>query len=367
MGTKFRWIENKLTRPTLLLTCLVLAVVASTFAALGTPLSNEESDGYLQWLHSLEQTVAGREATGAAPGHLLFPFDQPGWDETEHKPYRHLAISKAIMELEAQWLLRGGKKEESALVALAHARNYTHLSEYDSAMVWYAAAAQLDTMQLFTVEIGQERLATTIAAGDSTGVAQLVTNTLGEGDLEGRERQIILVYRWLVTNRDQDGLELLIKKLEGQPALLKDEILFWHAYAESWLGKREAALGHLRTLIKGGGLSQGLTEGQRAWVLVAIPDLMFLKGQGVEARPLYQALSGSTLIRVQAWAHYQLANLAFLEHGFETAANSFGLACDAPRQGSWQDQACSMAELARELQRIKTQGEPYGTDQFYQP
>ena len=346
---------------------LVVTVTSLPVLAEITPLNNAESDGFLQWLHSLEQTVSGREASGAPAGHLLFPFDQPGWVETDHRPYRHLAISKAIMELEAQWLLRGGKKEESSLVALAHARNYTHLSEYDSAMVWYEAAAGLDTMGLFRVEIGHERMAATVAAGDSVGMAQLVTNTLGESDLEGRERQLILSYRWLLTNRDGGALELLLKKVEAKPELLHDEILFWHAYAESWLARQEASLAHLRTLVQAGGLSSGLTEGQRAWVLLAIPDLLYMLDQGQEARPLYEVLAGSELGKLKSWAHYQLANLDFLQHRYEQAANSFGLACEAPRQGAWQDHACRMADLARELQTIRKQGEPYGTDQFYQP
>jgi hypothetical protein len=329
-------------------------------------LTNEETDGFLQWMHSLEQSVASREASGAPAGHLLFPFDQPGWDRTEIRPYRHLAIAKAILELEAQWLLRGSKKEESALVALAHARNYTHISEYDSAMVWYEIAAQLDTLSLFDTEIGRERMGVTVAAGDSVAMAHLVTNTLGLSDLTGRERQVILVYRWLLTNRDRAGLELLLQKIEGQPGMLQKEILFWHAYAESWLGRRESCLERLRSLVRAGGLSQGLTENQRAWVLVAIPDLLFLLDEPLKAKPLYDVLAGSSLETLTSWSNYQLANLNFLKYSFEQAANSFSLACEAPRQGAWQDHACRMAQLARELERIQKQGEPYGTNHFYQ-
>lgn len=332
-----------------------------------TPMNDQRSDGYLQWLHSLQQTVKARQEADAPEGNLLFPFNKPGWDSTEQKPYRHLAISKAIMELEAQWLLRGENREKSALVALSHARNYTNLSEYDSAMVWYQAAADLDTLKLFQREIGWENMAAASAAGDSLGMAQLITNTLGTSDLSGREQEIILAYRWLLTNLDSDSLTLLITKLEAQPDLVAGEIKFWTAYSKSWLGLQGPSLELLLEIIQNGGRSEDLTEGQRQWVLTAIPDLYFLLGDKAQSKSLYEVLLDSSLDNLQIWSRYQLGNLAFLESDYKTAASSFGMVCEATRLGTWQDHACDMATLAAELKRIQLQGEPYGTASFYNP
>ncbi len=353
----------------------VLTVGISLLLSLGYPgsrvhaeeLTDAQTDGFLQWHYSLEQTIKAREEAETPEGNLLFPFDLPGWEDTEPKPYRHLAISRAIMDLEAQWLLRGGNKEASALVALAHARNYTNLSEYDSAMVWYQAAARLDTLGLFRREIGVERLATTMAAGDSLGMAQLITNTLGASDLSGREKEVVLAYRWLLTDRDSESLGILMGKMEGNPALLEGEVLFWHAYGQAWMDKTGKALGNLLTMVEKGGLSQGLTEKQRTWVLMAIPDLLFLRDNTTQARPLYEVLRESSLDELRIWSLYQVANLDFLATDFGKAANGYDLVCSAHRLGTWQDQACEMATMARELERIKNEGEAYGAAQFYQP
>jgi len=353
------------------LTCfiwgLLLAGMWIGVAAAVAPFEDKESDGYLQWLHSLEQTTQAREEVEAPEGNLLFPFNRPGWDTTEDKPYRHLAISKAIMELEAQWLLRGGNREKSALVALSHARNYTNLSEYDSALVWYQAAADLDTLRLFQREIGWENMAASAASGDSLNLAQLITNTMGSSDLQGREQELVLAFRWLLTTLDSDSLKLLLKKVESQPELVSGEIKFWTAYSQSWLGSYDQCLHNLRGIIKNGGLSEGLTEGQRQWVLSAIPDLYFLLGDSEQSRSLYEVLLLSSLDNLQLWARYQLGNLAFLEADYKTASGAYGVVCEAKRMGSWQDNACEMATLATELNRIKKQGEPYGTASFYNP
>lgn len=345
----------------------LLLVQPGRLTAADAPLDAAEADGYLQWLHSLEQEVKAREAAGAPEGNLLYPFEIPGWEGQEVKPYRHLAISKAIGELEAQWQLRGQNRESSALVALAHARNYTNLSEFDSAMVWYEAAGQLDTLSLFQREISQERMAVTAALSDSLGMSQRITNTLGASDLTGRERELILSYRWLLTGRDSETLGQLLAKVQAQPELLKGQVLYWHAFSQGWLEERPACLANLRILLQNGGLSLDLTEGQRAWVLTAVPDLMFLMGDREGSRPLYETLAAGSLPALKSWAVYQLANLDFLNAEYGKAANGFGLVCEGLGLASWQDQACAMADIAHQLDRIRTESEPYGTAEFFNP
>ncbi|HPF70530.1 MAG TPA: hypothetical protein PLQ13_07680, partial [Candidatus Krumholzibacteria bacterium] len=58
----------------LLLVGLVPTAVATEAAA-----GQAASDGYRLWLHSLERTIAGREAAGEPERNLLFPFDTPAW------------------------------------------------------------------------------------------------------------------------------------------------------------------------------------------------------------------------------------------------------------------------------------------------
>lgn len=341
----------------------VLCLLPATLAA--TPLEDTEADGYLQWQHSLEKAVQGRKAAEKEEGNLLYPFDLPGWTVTEVKPYRHLSIGKAILELESQWGNRQDGRMTSSLVALANARNYVNLSEYDSSLVWYQMAAKLDTAGNFRREIGRESLAAAIAANDSLKTSQLLTNTLGATELIGRELEIILGYRWLLAKRDAAMVDLFIQKVEANQAVLSDRLRYWHAYALAWRQDRDAALTHLRKLIRSGGLSRDLTEGQRAWVLVAIPDLLFLNGEVDASADLYRVLSTSQIDNLSLWATYQLANLDYLEGRYLKAGTGFKKVCDAKRVGSWQDQACELNTLSQELQRIKSEGERYGAATLY--
>ena len=353
------------------LSCRLGSVVAILVAllALGArgELTPKVADGYLQWLHSLEQTVTGREAADQPESNLLFPYDRPGWLTEDVKPYRHLAISKAVTQLEGDWARRDQAGAYTALMALVNARNYVNLSEYDSALVWFDAAAAVDTAGNFRREIGRERLATAIALDDSTLVATLLTNTLGASELIGREGELILAYRWLLAEMDAEGVDLLIRKVESQQAVLSDRLRFWHAYALNWRQKRAESLDHLLKLVQSGGLSRDLTEGQRAWVLWAIPDQLFLAGDTATAADLYRVLSRSSIAELRLWGLYQTANLDLLAGRYQRAAKGFSDVCDAERTGSWQDQACAMADVAEEMERIRAEGEAYGTAAYYTP
>ena len=347
---------------------LGLAGLLGASSLQGSPngLTAAESDGYLQWLHSLETAVNARENAELPEAGLMYPFDAPAWDLDDPRPYRHLSISKAVTELEAQWNNRGNGNLNSTLIALANARNYVNLSEYDSALVWYGMAAQLDSSGSFRHEIAREGLACAASANDSLAIAQLMTNTLGASDLVGREDELILAYRWLLTERDTDSLAHLVQKIEAHPEVLHSRLRFWHTYALSWLGRQDEALVQMRALISTGGLSHDLTENQRAWVLVAIADTYFLMGETPTAQDLYRTLSGSRVLELKLWGKYQLAGLAFIDNNYLRAGNGFEEVCDGTRFGTWQDHACAMVEIARELERIKAEGEPYGVANYYE-
>ncbi len=330
-------------------------------------LTTAESDGYLQWLHSLEKAVTARLETDLPEANLLFPFDLPAWDLDDPRPYRHLSISKAVTELEAQWNNRGNGNIESALMALANARNYVNLSEYDSAMVWYNVAAKLDSTGSFRREIAREGLACATSANDSLAIVQLMTNTLGASDLDGRADELILAFRWLLTERDGESLEHLIKKIEAHPTVVEPRLHFWQAYALSWLGRPADAMPHLLELVKTGGLSHALSERQRSWVLVGIANTYFLLGETSVARDLYNTLSSCRVMELKMWGTYQTAGLDFIDNNYLRAGNGFLEVCEGTRFGSWQEQACAMKDIAVELERIKSEGEPYGVADYYSP
>ncbi len=342
-------------------------VLSMPLSAVAVGLNNSESDGYLQWLHSLEKVMENRSETGLEEGNLLYPFDLPGWKGEESRAYRHLSISKAVTELEKEWLLRGEQDTDSPLVALANARNYVNLSEFDSALVWFDAASKLDKDQNFSREISRERLAAAAANGDSLSMLTFITNTVGTHNITGHESEYILALRWLLIHQNSETIDLVVQKIESEGEVLPDRLRFWVAYSLSWRQKRTESLKHLRVLIGSGGLSRDLTERQRSWVLFAIPDFFFLDGDSVSALALYDILKNSKVPELSTWGRYQIANMDFLGGRYLRASEGFKRVCDAKRLGSWQDQACEMANVAQEIERIKSEGEPYGAGSFYTP
>ena len=351
---------------------VVLLVGASLFVVQLSPvvaagLSNSESDGYLQWMHSLEKAMQSRAESGLEEGNLLYPFDLPGWQGEETRPFRHLTISKAVIELENEWLLRGERKTSSPLVALANARNYVNISEFDSALVWFDTAAELDNSHNFTREISRERLAAAAANRDSLAMLTCITNTVGGSTITGHESEYIQALRWLLVHEDSESVDLVLAKIKSEANVLTDRLRFWVAFSLAWRENRAESMAHLRILIGSGGLSRDLTEKQRSWVLFAIPDFFFLDGDSASAQSLYRILKNSPLPELSTWARYQIANMDFLEGRYLRASEGYKRVCDAKRLGSWQDQACEMTLIASEIERIKSEGEPYGAGSFYTP
>lgn len=350
-----------------LLTLALVQVLTWSSPVEAAGLTDRESDGYLQWLHSLEQAVAGRQKKDLDEGNLLYPFDHPGWQGIEVQPYRHLSIGKAVGELEREWLLRGETRIESPLVALANARNYLALSEFDSSLVWYDKARELDTEGNFSHEISREKMAAAMASRDSLAVMTCVTNTIGSKTVIGNEFQCILALRWLLVAQDRDTVDLVLRKIQTDGSNLTDRLRFWVAYSLAWRRQRDEAMAQLRILVQSGGLSRDLTEGQRAWVLLAIPDFLFLDGHHDASRAYYEILNKSSLPLLANWGGYQVANMDLLSGRYLRAGEGFKRICESQRQGSWQDHACEMVTIATEIERLKSEGESYGAHAFYGP
>jgi hypothetical protein len=346
---------------------LGLVTAAAQAEPVGTaPLNRVEADGFLIWLHSLEQTVAAREAAGQEETLVLYPFDlllEPG---SEARPYHHLAVGRALTENE-QETGRTKLTLAGAGHALSMARNYLYVSEYDSAQVWLERSATLDTAGAFRGETGHEILAAAIADGDSTQIATRLDAVVNGSDVQGHEREVVLALRFLAVERQDDLLDALLARLGARAGTLSGRVRYWYAFGLACRERWGESLVQIRRLLSEEGLSSGLSEDQRAWILTALPDLLFLVGEPGTARELYGVLERSELAAVRRRAAFQLGCLDLIDARYDRAATRFTRLCESRSAASWSAQACDLAAMARELNRILAEGEAYGAAALYRP
>ncbi|MBK8166122.1 MAG: hypothetical protein IPK64_09160 [bacterium] len=348
-----------------------------------TAAASDSLDPWTRWFEALEQAPSG-------VGPQLYPQDAPSAAPHAAQPYRHLAIAKAVSQRERAGAPAGGHEPrrhddgpgtrdaarsvghdgghataDSPLLALANARNYLNLSEYEPAMEWYATAASHDVEGHFRREIGREALAAAICAGDTAAAGRALAATMAAGDLSGREAEFVLAMRWLLGRRDATTLTWFVDRA-ATPALAHDvRITFWRAYSLSWLERRADALAELDRLLTMGGREQLLSARERGWVLTAWTDLTLLGGDLREAERRYRQLAASGVPSVRDWGRLQAAGLAFVGNRYGEAAAGYREICQAETKGSWADHACAMAEMAARLDRLLTEGERYGAAAHY--
>lgn len=349
--------------------------VADTFADAGS---------WTLWLTALETAVAGRAAGTEPESGLLYPLDNApaSANGTGAHPYRHLAIAKAIGQLEEGAEARpegrekaghgGGHGQDTAenragspLLALANARNYLNLSEYDKALEWYAQASARDTGGDFRRETGRERLAAAICARDTVAAGLAVAATLQATDLVGRDAEIVLAFRWLLNRNDAAGLGWLLNHTAAPEVAADARVAFWRAYALSALDRRPECLAQLNALLALGGNGRVLNERERGWVLTATADLLLLQGSTPAAESLYTRLAGSTVPALRQWGQLQSAGLAFVGHRYTEAGAGYREICQNDKQGLWGPHACAMADIAARLDRLMSEGERYGADAHF--
>lgn len=351
-----------------LVLCLFILVPGVGQAAAQTAavdsLSAAEWDGCLEWLHSLEQEVALRTEKGLEETTRLFPFDREPVVLGEPTPYRHLTIAKALKVLETQFPDPENARDLTPLVALANARNYVNLAEYDTALVWYDAAARLDDDGDLTSELRRETLAAAIAAGDSSRVDDLVTGMLAGGVPYGDRVTVINALRWSLTSGAEDQLAVLCDSLAAHPDSLNETQGYWLARGLEKLDRPAALYGRLRQLVRNGGLSLGLTEADRMWVLTSLADVSLRLGADRQARRLYVLLTESPLEGLNLWATYQLAGMDMMDGNYLAASTGYGTVCRAKGDQPWKSQACALAKINEDLERIRREGKPYGADRF---
>ncbi|MFO7653911.1 MAG: hypothetical protein R6X25_08835 [Candidatus Krumholzibacteriia bacterium] len=326
------------------------------------PLMREEADGYLQWLHSLEQTVAARQARGLDEAPPLYPFDLQPLPAGEENPHRHLAVARAVADAERN---SGHGSGGGAGHALSMARNYLGLAEWDSALVWFDRAAARDTSGAFRAEVRREALAAAVALGDSVVLAARLAATAATEGVTGREREIVIAVRHATGSGDDHLLDRLLANLDAHDAELGDHLRYWYAFGLAARARRDDALAQLRLLMAGGGLSRDLAEDQRTWALTAMPDLFFLLGDHRTARELYGVLAHCGLERARLHAEFHLACLDLTEARFDRAAERLLRLAEVRVEGPWSTASGELAATARELARIRKEGEPYGTAPFY--
>jgi hypothetical protein len=332
---------------------LALAAAAPAVSA----LTEAELTGYRLWLHSLEQTAAARAAAGTREAINLFPFDRPARVPGLRT---RTALAGAAAELERARAARNLAPERSAFTALARARTSLELCRFDTAIAWYQTAAELDTAGNLSDEITRETLAAALAARDTATVARIVAGTAAAPALAGRADEVVLAYRCLLARGDTVLVDRLIARVEAEDGFDDGRARYWHALALAWRGRHAASLETLGALVADGGLSHGLSEAERAWVLTAVPDLMLLGDDEEGALVLYRMLAGSSLSGARVWAAYRQAGLDLAAGRYAEAATAYAQACADPEAGAWRERACELEAIAARLAKIREKGEAYG-------
>jgi tetratricopeptide (TPR) repeat protein len=316
-----------------------------------------------RWFDALEQA----SGTAAAP---LYPLDRPAEAPRAAAPYRQLAIAKAVTQLEraapdAERAPEGHGAATSPLLALANARNYLHLSEYDQALAWYAHVGALDREGHFRRETGREALAAAICARDTLAAGRALGATMAAADLAGREAEFVLAMRWLLGRGDATTLSWFVDRAAAPEFAPDVRVAFWRAYSLSWLERRGEALAELDRLLALGGRESVLGPRERGWVLTAWTDLTLLRGDRLEAERRYRQLATSGTPALRDWGRLQAASLAFLGNRYGEAAAGFREICQAETKGAWTEHACAMADMAGRLERLLNEGERYGAAAHY--
>jgi tetratricopeptide (TPR) repeat protein len=344
---------------------LTAGVLIGHGPAAARDLTSAELDGYRIWLHALESTMAARETADA---------DRPGRVYPRHIDGSQLPaveslvdVAHALEDLESKPRLLQEPANPSALHALNRARNYSHLAEYDSAMAWYENAAVRDTEGDFRAELDFEIMVTAVALRSARKVQDLSRALLAQSDLEDRQQELELAFRFMLATSDTTHLSELVDNLAMRQQTLSGRTRFWQAFSLNWLGRWDESFAILRQLLLHDGYSHGLEEAQRAWVLTAIADQIYLLGDRQAARPLYRALASSAIGEASVWAACQLAAFDLLDGRFLKAGTALEGLCRMKENVIWKQHACRLAALSDELERLRDKGRSHGADVYYQP
>ena len=350
-----------------LMLMVALGVAAAVPVAMTAELTDTQQQAYLIWLHSLEAELATREVAETPETRPLYP--EAGLLQQNASAQSLLEVAAALNDLEGRPRLLQEPPGRSPLHALNRARSHANIAEHDSALVWYVEAVRRDSTGDRTGDVGPEIMAAAIAAGDAEHVRRRLGVALEADGPHGSAEQleVELACRFLLARADTVALQALVFSLGKQPHLGEGRLAFWQAYVRSWLGHWPQSFAILTGLLGGDGRTHGLDTGQRAWVLTAMADQLLLLGDRTTAHGLYRALAASTIPEAAVWAACQVAALDFLEGRYLAAGNAFEQLCSRADNTTWRRYACDMARLSDEMERLRSEGAPYGTAAFYRP
>jgi hypothetical protein len=336
---------------------------------IAVPFGAADRAAYAAWLPMLAADAAQLQADGAEfdlGAALMTQQEEPSPVGGGQGPKR-AAASAQLLQFERRQRLPGAGRELSAAEALGAARNCRRLGEYASALLWYGRASELDATGALSGELQPEILACAAAAGDSLAFVQALLNTLGTSDLTGRDDELVTALRHLLAAGDQERLALLTAKIAGQVDRLGERVRFWLAFAAAQQRQWDSALERLRALLLRGDPQRALRPEQRLWIAVAVPDLLFLLGQGAAAADLYRLLEASPARPAAAWSSYQLANLDLLAGRYASARRRYADVCPASDSSPWRARACVLAALADTLDILAKEGGRDGADHVAVP
>lgn len=311
-----------------------------------------EVDAYADWL----RTAAADSLAGSDPA---YPHGYVQ-DGVEDSGVPLLDVAKATIELEGALGRKRmpGEGYEPGM-ALALARNYRRLAEYDRALGLYRGTLKV----LPDSNLAREAFTTAVLQGDSLQVTRELLNIVGASDLQRNAAEVELGYRALLSRGADHDLDLLMMKVDGQDAPMPPRIRFWHAFAQYHLGHDADSLYHLRLLISAPGRPEELPAAAASWVARAIPDLLLQLDRRDDAADLYALLAHDGPAECRPWGGYQLGNILLAGGDYAGAVDCFeNIAAEADSTVSedWLQRVRVLAGVAGDLDRIRNEGEPYG-------
>ena len=235
--------------------------------------------------------------------------------------------------------------------AVAAARGYRDVGEYEAALQWYGTAQRAAGLALPVGPLAHEMFATAVLWGDSLRIDERFRDLMASGDLAASEGAAVVAYRHYLTRNDRTSLRRLLALASGQADRLTPALLFWQSYGLVADGRRAESVPLLLRLVAGAGAGAAadLEGWQRVWVARALPDGLFMADDSGAAAILYGMLAVQPAGEAPLWASYQLANFALRDGDFAGAAELYRRSAGAAPAAAWQLRAVALAGTAEGL------------------
>ncbi len=344
--------------PSVWLAIALLSLIAVGDLQAAPRLSRSDFYRYHTWVKIHQDHAGDVEAVLSFPG-LSMAVQR---DTMAMSSDRLLTATRSLLVLE-DFLVREWKRAEafSPEQNITTARSYREVGEYAEALRWYRRAEANPGATADDADLRQEIFAVAVMTGDSLQVTRELLNLVGRKDLARYESTVETAVRWLVVSGDEQNLDHLMRKIEVQMSGLGPRLWFWYAYVQAVRDDRDGCLASLRRLMARTGAPEQLSGEQRGWVMRTYADLHYLAGFQDDALRLYILLAELDGVDGD-WGRYQVANQHLLAGEYAQAGAIYSSFCTDSEHTSWAGRACEMATLVSQLDEIRKEGEPYGTD-----